>query len=330
MTMNTVPDISLDHTYHYPPELLEMLTEVIPCLFKSKQGVIDFFQGAGTPAPFLVEWRSKVLADRNSVRKHEIARDVIRRLNEGGDKTLAQRREVIKRISEIEDFSTCYDNDRYKAQGLVAQIRNVVNVKDSFTRMNIEREKERRQRQETQNAAAEKLRLQRAERKKIHDDLCALFSMADPHKRGKALESVLNRLFASFGMLVSESFTVRGDQGIGVIEQVDGAVEINGDLYLVEMKWWDQPIGRQEIAPHLVSVFNRGGDVRGLFIAYSGFSAAAVADVKTALAQKIVVLVELEEIVLALDQDKDLKALLIDKIHHAQTHKEPLHKRPVQ
>ena len=146
MTMNTVPDISLDHTYHYPPELLEMSTEVIPCLFKSKRGVIDFFQGAGTPAPFLAEWRSKVLADRNSVRKHEIARDVIRRLNEGGDKTLAQRREVIKRISEIEDFSTCYDNDRYKAQGLVAQIRHVVNVKDSFTRMNIEREKERRQR----------------------------------------------------------------------------------------------------------------------------------------------------------------------------------------
>ena len=49
--MNTAPNISLDQTYHYPPELLEMLTEVIPCLFKSKQGVIDFFHGAGTPAP---------------------------------------------------------------------------------------------------------------------------------------------------------------------------------------------------------------------------------------------------------------------------------------
>ena len=71
-------------------------------------------------------------------------------------------------------------------------------------------------------------------------------------------------------------------------------------------------------------------DVRGIFIAYSGFSAAAVADVKTALAQKIVVLVELEEIVMALDRAIDLKGLLIDKIHHAQTHKEPLHKRPVQ
>ena len=61
--MSTAPNLSLDHTYHYPPELLEMLTEVIPCLFKSKQGVIDFFHGAGTPAPLLAEWRSKVRTD---------------------------------------------------------------------------------------------------------------------------------------------------------------------------------------------------------------------------------------------------------------------------
>ena len=112
--MDTEPNISLDQTFHYPPELLEMLTEVIPCLFKSKQGVIDFFRGAGTPTPFLAEWQAKLRTDRDSVKKHEIARDVLRQLNEGGDKSLAQRREVIKRVSEFEDFSTCYENDRYK------------------------------------------------------------------------------------------------------------------------------------------------------------------------------------------------------------------------
>jgi restriction system protein len=67
--MNTAPKISLDQTYHYPPELLEMLTEAIPCLFKSKQAVIDFFRGAGTPVPFQAEWQSKVRTDRDSVKK---------------------------------------------------------------------------------------------------------------------------------------------------------------------------------------------------------------------------------------------------------------------
>jgi hypothetical protein len=110
--------------------------------------VLDFFQGAGTPGQYLADWRLKVRTDRDSVKKHEITRDVLRQLNEGGDATLKQRREVIKRVSEFDDFSTCYDNDRLRAQGLVAQVRQLVNVEDSFTRMNIERERERKQRQD--------------------------------------------------------------------------------------------------------------------------------------------------------------------------------------
>jgi restriction system protein len=327
MSSDAPADSSLDQTYHYPPELLEMLTEAIPCLFKGKQAVINFFEGAGTPRSFLVGWRAKVLADRNSVKKHEIARDVLRKLNEGGDKTLAPRREVIKRICAIDDFSTCYDNDRHKAQSLVAQISRVVNVRDSFTRMNMEREKEQQQRLNAQKEAAAKIRQQREERQKIRTEFYALFSTNDAHKRGKALEGILNRLFASFNMLVCEAFTVCGEPGEGVIEQIDGVVEITGHLYLVEMKWWNQPIGRQEISPHLVSVYHRG-NVGGIFIAYSGFSPAAIAEVKTALAQKVVVLMELQEVVRALDQDWDLKTLLIDKIQYSQMHKEPLHKKP--
>ncbi len=36
--MSEPANIALDSTYHYPPELLELLTDVIPALFKSKQG----------------------------------------------------------------------------------------------------------------------------------------------------------------------------------------------------------------------------------------------------------------------------------------------------
>jgi restriction endonuclease Mrr len=322
-------NIELNDTYHYPPELLELLTDTIPSLFRSKQAVIDFFKGAGTPSQFLTDWQSRLRLDKESVRKHELTRSVLRSLNEGGDSTLRPRREIIKRVSEFEDFTACWESDRLKAQALVGQVRHIVNVKDSFTRINIERERERSVRQRSQQEVTAKIQKQRDERLQIRSDLYALFAMTDPHKRGKALVGVLNRLFANFGMLVREAFTVQSDKGDGVIEQIDGAVEINGALYIVEMKWWDKPIGRQEMAPHLVSVFNRGGDVRGIFIAYSGFSAAAIADVKNALAHKIFVLTELEEIVKALDAEADIKELFVTKIQHSQTHKEPLYKRPV-
>jgi restriction system protein len=325
--MNTTPNISLDQAYHYPPELLEMLTEVIPCLFKSKQGVIDFFHGAGTPAPLLAEWRSKVQADKDSVKKHEIARGVLRRLNEGGDKTLAQRREVIKRVSEFEDFSSCWDNDRYKAQGLVAQIQKLVNVKDSFTRINLERERERKQRQAVYTAGVQAKQKESEERAAIKGSLYKLFSETDPYKRGKRLEGILNSLFSFAGFLVREAFTLKGDEGQGIIEQIDGAVEIDGVLYLIEMKWWNKPIGRQEIAPHFVSVYGRG-DVGGIFISYSGFSPAAIEDAKTGLAQKVFVLTELQEIIQVIDGEANLTAFFKEKINRAKSDRNPFYKVP--
>ena len=187
-----------------------------------------------------------------------IARDVLRWLNEGGDKTLAPRREVIKRVSEFEDFSTCYESDRYKAQGLVAQIQKVVNVKDSFTRINLERERERKHRQELHVASIKAKQKEAEERAVIKDSLYKLFAETDPYKRGKRLEGILNSLFSLAGFLIREAFTVRGDEGQGIIEQTDGAVEIDGMLYLVEMKWWDKPIGDRKL-PRTSSASMVGG-----------------------------------------------------------------------
>src|SRR5580698_2871948 len=104
----------LDISYHYPPELLELLCDAVPALFRSKQGVIDFFVGAGVPNKMVGDWKLKLKQDKASVKKHEIARSILCRLNEAGEPALALRREVIKRISEFDDFSGCWDNDRYK------------------------------------------------------------------------------------------------------------------------------------------------------------------------------------------------------------------------
>jgi restriction system protein len=128
-------------------------------------------------------------------------------LNEGGDKTLAPRREVIRRVSELEDFSTCYESDHYKAQWLVAQIQKVVNVKDSFTRINLERE--RKQRQKLHVASIKAKQKEAEERAAIKDSLYKLFDEKDPYKRGKRLEGILNSLFSLAGFLIREAFTVR-------------------------------------------------------------------------------------------------------------------------
>jgi hypothetical protein len=313
---------NVDHVHHYPPELLNLLTDAISNLVKSKNDVVTFFKGAGVPAKFLTQWTEKIASDRASVYKTAIAKDVLCKLNDLGDEGIAPRREVVKRVVQWDDFSTAYDDKRLIAQGLVANVQKLVNVKDSFTRMADEREQERQAKQTAYAAATKKRQEMRDKREAVKKRLYGLFSESDHKKRGKALEGVLNDLFATYGISVREAFTMRGDDGEGIIAQVDGLIEYKGHLYFVEMKWLKDPVGRGDMATHLVNIYGRG-DVRGLFISASEYAPAAIRDTKDALAQKVCVLADLQEIVALLERDGDLQDLLQAKIVAAQSDKNP-------
>jgi restriction system protein len=124
-----------DDPYHIPPDLMGLLIDAIPLLCRSKSAVLAFFRGCGVPDRVSSDLRLRVETDRKSISKYEITRVILTRINEQGDQGLAQRREVIRRVTGFEDFSACWPEDRLKAQGLVAAIRDVVNVKDSLTRI---------------------------------------------------------------------------------------------------------------------------------------------------------------------------------------------------
>lgn len=121
-----------------------------------------------------------------------MARTVLTRLNERGEATFRERREVLKRVVEFESFSTCWPTDQLKAKGLVAEVRRVVDVKDSFTRMNQEREQQQKQRRIEQEKRIQKEQRRRHELAQIQRLLFSLFGEKDPHKRGKDCEAVLN------------------------------------------------------------------------------------------------------------------------------------------
>ena len=110
------------------------------------------------------------------------------------------------------------------------------------------------------------------------------------------LEGVLNRLFEERGILIREAFRLRGPTSEGVIEQIDGVIEFDARIFLVEMKWWNIPLGVNEIAPHLVRIVGRSG-ANGLIISDSGFTGPAIAQCREYLLQKTIVLCSLQEIV---------------------------------
>jgi restriction system protein len=304
--------------YHYPPDLFELLVQTIPLLCRSKQNVLTFFKGAGVEGRLLSGVTRKVNEDKASITKYEIVRTVLEKLNEKGDATLAARREVLRRIVEFEDFSTCWPDDRLKAQGLVAQIRQVVNVKDSFTRMREEREHEQRERHVQQAEKQQQEQQRREVMAAVKADLFALFGEQNPHRRGKKLEGVLNRLFDTSGILIREAFAVTGSDGEGIVEQIDG------EVYLVEMKWWNEPLGVETVSQHLVRVFNRG-QARGIFISASGYTEPAVKTCRESLHRVVLVLCNLQEIVMLMEKEEDLKTVLKEKIRAAIVHKNPFY-----
>ena len=262
--------------------------------------------------------------DRDSVNKFDIVRTMLTRLNEAaGDKALRDRREIVKRVVEFEDFSTCWPDDRLEAQGLVAQIRQAVNAKDSFTRMQQEREAEARKHRERQRRETEARQQRLHELAEVRQDLYGLFTMDNAQERGRRLEMVLNRLFKAAGILVSESFARVSDLGKGITEQIDGVVELDGQVYLVEMKWLKDPVGTGDIAQHLVRVFNRGQS-RGIFISYSEYTAPAIEMCKDSLNKAVIVLCTLQEFVFLIEKEEDLAEFLRAKIRGSIIDKNPL------
>ena len=313
--------MTTDDPYHWPPELMSMLIDTIPLLCRSKDDVIGFLRGSGTPEALLTPWRQSLTTNREAVKKHAIVRSVLTAMNEQGDRGLSARRAILKRVVEFEEFSTCWPDDQLKAKGLIADVRKVINARDSFTRMRQTAEAELSARRTERQVEADRISARRVQCRSLHSKLVTLFSETNAQRRGSALEPVLNKVFAMDGLLIRESFTLRSQDGTP-FEQIDGVIELDGLQYLVEMKWWADPIGTDAVARHLVRVYSRG-EARGLFISASGYTEAAINDHVTALVQKVVMLADLHELVMLLERQEDIANWLREKVRFAAVERRP-------
>jgi predicted helicase len=109
-----------------------------------------------------------------------------------------------------------------------------------------------------------------------------------------------------------------GRCGEGVIEQIDGLIEIDGQLYLVEVKWWNTSLGVSEVSPHVVRVYGRGGVAYGLFISYTDFTSAALKTFRDATIQgRVITFAKLQEIIELLEREGDIKSWIKQKVRVA-------------
>ncbi|PQO98866.1 restriction endonuclease [Pseudomonas frederiksbergensis] len=313
----------MSEQFHYPPDIFELLVETIPRLVKGKKSVVLFFQGAGVPEQDWSDILKKLDTTPESINKFDIARTVLTRLNQHGDSGLGPRREIIRRVTQFDSFESCWENERLKAKGLVASVREAVNAKDAFTRMKQERDAERNQAQARFRDAKQQASTKRAEIEDIKTRLFSLFSIKDkPQERGKLLESVLNDLFRAYDIHVRENFMRKAPDSPTVMEQIDGVIDLGGAIHLVEMKWLKDPVGVADFGPHLVRVMGRA-NASGIFISNSEFTQPAITQCAEFLNLKTTFLCSLEEIVMLLQRQGDLVEFLKTKSQAAIINKQP-------
>ena len=323
MHITTMNQIRHSIVFHYPPELFSLLVDAIPRLNRSKRDVLLFFRGAGVSRRVLADLQEVVMASPKDITKFAITRKVLERLNAKGEASLRERREILKRVVEFANYDACWPNDRLEAKGLVAAIRGVVNEKDAFTRMKQERDVERQAHSSKRQHAARqrKERIQKIEGAKR--EFYNLFGAdMEGRVRGKKLESALNNLFEAYDILVREAFHLVGQDGEGIVEQVDGVVEFAGHLYFVEMKWLSSRLGRAAISEHAVRLIGRA-EARGIFVSATEYTKPAIAVARGFLKEKVLVLTTLEEIVRLLDAQDELADFLTKKVNSALMDRNP-------
>lgn len=313
----------MNDVFHYPPDLFDLIVQTIPLLNRSKESVLIFFKGAGVDKSIYSDISIQVKLHKESINKYAICRKILERINENSEKYLRERREIIKRIIEFEAFSTCWENDQFKAKGLVAEIRNIVNVKDSFTRMKQERDREKELQKKEYDNKMNEIHERRKVLENIKKEFFSLFSETNFQKRGKQLEKVLNDYFKYYGILIKDDFKRIGEPGDGIIEQIDGVVEIDNQIYLVEIKWKKDAIGNNDIFTHLGRIYHRT-NACGFFISASGYTPAALSAAKEAFVKNaLLVFFNLEEFVKVIEKETDFKQYSRKKIEAAILKKDP-------
>jgi restriction system protein len=144
------------------------------------------------------------------------------------------------------------------------------------------------------DAAADKRRQRASAIEAAKARFYALFGAGvSPQTRGKKLEDCLNNLFAAYGVPVRRASHLVGDVGEGIVEQIDGVIELKGHLYSVELKWYREPVGKPEISEHLVRLMSRA-EARGIIISVSSFTEPAEQTTREFPQHKVVILAHLK------------------------------------
>jgi hypothetical protein len=102
----------------------------------------------------------------------------------------------------------------------------------------------------------------------LKDEFVQLTKEKDRNKAGLSFEPFLNRLFEIFQLKPRLPFRIVG-------EQIDGSFELDGQIYLLELKWENHPLPEETLLAFRGKIEGKSAFTRGVFVAVNGISVQA-------------------------------------------------------
>lgn len=131
-------------------------------------------------------------------------------------------------------------------------------------------------------------------------------SETSKQNKGYEFEKYLRDLFDAAGLKPRESYRVKG-------EQIDGSIEFNGNVYLVEAKWTGGPVNRSDLVVFADKVSRKSKFTRGIFVSHSGYVENAVETYAIGKTPEII-LIDMKEMTWALENGINIEDVLSKKV----------------
>jgi hypothetical protein len=164
-------------------------------------------------------------------------------------------------------------------------------------------------------------------RERVQRNFSKLYTLnGNPLARGKLLEDVFNQIFALGEISIGCPFERRRDENGTPTEQVDGVIELDSSLYLVEVRWEELPIGLTDIQKHLelLSSGDEASPTKGIIISFASFTEQAIDAAKQAYRDgHLLVLCTIGDFAQTVEGEGHFDALLRTRIHIATVGKNP-------
>jgi hypothetical protein len=119
--------------------------------------------------------------------------------------------------------------------------------------------------QDRQNAEQQRISRVLAQ---LKDEFVQLTADKNRNKAGLSFEPFLSRLLEIFQLKPRLPYRIAG-------EQIDGSFELDGEIYLLELKWEDHPLPQAPLLVFGGKIAGKSSFTRGVFIAVNGISIQA-------------------------------------------------------